>query len=689
MLSTSLVLILLAASGLVPSHGATAVTNAPAVSDGPTVPSHTYAATEVEYYLTDDQKEYVRPGLTVEIVDVEIPSDRRPVVELTFVDEMGLPLDREGRLTPGAISASFVLAWYDGDARQYTAYTTRVQTSPITGDSAEQASSDSGGTWEDLEVGRARYTFGTQLPDGYDPTRTHTLYVYCSRNTSDIVGKNYYSDPSYDFRPDGGDVTEMWGSLETETCNTCHDPLALHGGSRRAVNGCVMCHQPQSWDPDTGNTVDFKVMIHKIHMGANLPSVQAGIPYIIIGFRQSVHDYSEVLLPQDVRNCTSCHPESAPQGHVWFTEPARASCGSCHDDIDWETGAGHAGGPQVDDSFCAACHPPQGGREFDASVMGAHTIPTKSSQLAGINMEITDVADAAPGSTPTVSFTLTNNDGSAVTDIASLRTLNLRAAGPTGDTIDYTIDLSVDARDATASGDVYMKTFDTPIPDDATGTWTFTADVRRTSVIDDGSSEGLEVTEAAFNPIFHATVSDDDPMPRRTVVEMDNCNVCHDVLALHGGQRLNVQECMICHRPNNSDEEVRPDEEMPPESIQMARLIHRIHTGVELDTDFTVYGFRSSVNNYNHVGYPGDRRNCMGCHGEGTYYVPLPAGTMEVPTERDWYSPQQPAASACLGCHSSVDAAAHAFVNTAPFGESCAACHGVDREFSVDRVHAR
>jgi hypothetical protein len=48
-----------------------------------------------------------------------------------------------------------------------------------------------------------------------------------------------------------------------------------------------------------------------------------------------------------------------------------------------------------------------------------------------------------------------------------------------------------------------------------------------------------------------------------------------------------------------------------------------------------------------------------------------------------------PAAAACLGCHSTVDAAAHAYVNTAPFGEACAACHGDDREFSVERVHAR
>jgi OmcA/MtrC family decaheme c-type cytochrome len=625
----------------------------------------------------------------VEIVNVEIPADRYPVVEVTFVDDQGLPLDREGRYTPGEIAMRFVLAWYDGELRQYTAYTTRIQESPITGDSAEQATSDSGGTWEDPELGRAIYTFGTQLPEDYDMTRTHTIYVYATRETEEILGKDFESDPWLDFRPDGGEITEQWASIATATCNTCHDPLAIHGGHRRAIQGCILCHNPQSTDPDTGNTVDLKVMAHKIHMGADLPSVQAGIPYIIIGFRGSVHDYSEVVYPQDIRNCTSCHTPDAPQGYVWFTYPARASCGSCHDDIDWETGENHPGGPAFDDSACASCHPPEGFREFDPSVIGAHTIPTKSEQLPGLNMEITDVTGAAPGGTPTVSFTLTNDDGTMVSDIESLRTLNLRAGGPTGDTIDFTTDISQDARDAMMSDGVYMKTFETPLPAEATGTWTFSADVRRNTTIDDGSADGLEVTEGAFNPIFYAAVTDDDPNPRREVVQLDKCNACHDVLSLHGGQRFAIEECLICHRPNETDAGDRPDEEFPPESVHMKYMIHKIHTGVGLELDYTVYGFGSRPHNYNHVGYPGDLRNCMACHTEGSYGVPLPAGVLETETLRDWYTPMQPAAASCLPCHGSVDAAAHAFTNTAPFGESCGACHGEGREFSVERVHAR
>jgi OmcA/MtrC family decaheme c-type cytochrome len=79
---------------------------------------------------------------------------------------------------------------------------------------------------------------------------------------------------------------------------------------------CVVCHNPGSndvntIDPDTGNSIDFQVMIHKIHMGENLPSVKAGTPYQIIGFQQSVQDFSNVVFPADVRNCQMCHESGA------------------------------------------------------------------------------------------------------------------------------------------------------------------------------------------------------------------------------------------------------------------------------------------------------------------------------------------------------------------------------------------
>ena len=34
------------------------------------------------------------------------------------------------------------------------------------------------------------------------------------------------------------------GAHKTTTCNKCHDPLSAHGGARRSVELCVLCHTP-------------------------------------------------------------------------------------------------------------------------------------------------------------------------------------------------------------------------------------------------------------------------------------------------------------------------------------------------------------------------------------------------------------------------------------------------------------
>jgi len=653
-----------------------------------TRPSHkpSYEASQIEYYFDDKDISYIRPGLNVVVEDVQITADRKVQVTLRFFDDLEQPLDRDGKVTPGPISASFILAWYDGQTRQYTAYTARQASSSITGLTVTQASSDSRGTWVDLELGRARYTSGTTLPEGFDASKTHSVAIYATRDLSDIIEKTYYSNVVYDFRPDGQPVTEAWAAVANATCNSCHHDLGLHGGRRKDIKLCATCHSIQSTDPDTGNTVDLKVMIHKIHMGEELPSVQDGTPYQIIGHNNSVHDYSEVVFPQDIRNCDTCHRPDAPEGDIWYSRPGIRACGSCHDNIDWELGTGHAGGPQVDDTYCAVCHVPQGNLEYDASIIGAHTIETKSSQLAGLNTEILGVDLAAKAGTPVVTFRITNDDGSVV-DPASLDRLNLLIGGPTTDYAEY---WSETATGAAFDGQTAVYTFSEPLPANAAGTWAMSADVYRFVTIDDGSEEGAEVREAAFNPVLYFEVSGAKAaMSRREVVNIDRCNVCHDQLALHGGQRMATQECVICHNPMTTDEEVRPADQLPAESVHFKWLIHRIHTGHELENDFTVYGHRSSVHNYNEVGYPGDRARCEACHEPDTYSVPLPEGVLATPTERDYYTPMQPIAAACLSCHSSVEAAAHAYTNDTPFGEACGACHSDDAEFSVKKVHAR
>ena len=108
-----------------------------------------------------------------------------------------------------------------------------------------------------------------------------------------------------------------------------------------------------------------------------------------------------------------CHEAPATQAANAF-KPSRVACGSCHDNINFATGLNHVDLPQVSDNGCANCHIKQGEFDFDASIMGAHAIPTQSRMLPGTTFEIVQVADVAPGKKPTIVFTIKDKNGAAI-----------------------------------------------------------------------------------------------------------------------------------------------------------------------------------------------------------------------------------------------------------------------------------
>jgi OmcA/MtrC family decaheme c-type cytochrome len=661
-----------------------------------------YGPAQKEYYLSEDQLDFVRPGYHIKVNSVTIGADRKPVVDANLTDDLGAAIDRNGVETPGTCSTSFVLSWYNPTSRDYTSYITR-QRSGAAG-TVTQATSDSGGKYNDIDVGHFTYTFGNALPAGFDQTRTHTLGIYGTRTMPDFVpvlaGKTYNANAEFDFRPDGQAISDKWDQIrETTSCNTCHDPLVVHG-RRQDAKLCVLCHQPQTADAVTGNVLDFRIMIHKIHSGPNLPS---GNPYMI-----GTNNYGEVTFPQDIRNCANCHEgrtasNKPTQSYTWYTYPSRAACGSCHDDIDWVTGANHKAGAQADDSQCASCHVPQGDAEWDPSVKGAHTVPDKSTQLPGLNAKILGVSNVGPGMSPTVTFQLTNGDGTIVdpAHIGASPSLSLVLAGPT---TDYGTGqaapaqpISESATGANFNGSVATYTFSKTIPANATGTWAVAVQTRRTITFSPAPKKGPStfMEGPANNAVTYIAVTDGTPVARRSVVALDKCNQCHDRLATtfsHGGQRISIEYCVFCHNPNADDSGRRPTSDNPPESIVFKRLIHRIHTGKDMTQQFTVYGF-SGPSNFNEVTYPGNRRDCVRCHAStSTYSLPLDTGTIPTITQRDYFSPQGPATTGCLGCHDNADAAAHAYLNTVMtpfFAEACATCHGVGKDWDVVKVHAQ
>jgi OmcA/MtrC family decaheme c-type cytochrome len=684
-----------------------------------------YKSTRKPSYRTEVLESFLRPGLNLQIQKVEVNA---PNVFVTFriSDSKDLGLDRLGVDTPGAVNIGFTLARIKPGDQQYTSY----YAAPPTGITQPRDFTDRGGTYQSLGDGVYRYTMALRLPANFEANSAHTLGVWASRNLEDYDMGVPNSNAVIDFVPSGAPIKQVRDIVRTEVCNQCHDPLAAHGQppfefDRREVRICVLCHYTGQINPETGNTVDEKVFIHKLHMGANLPSVTGkplsiygtsgsnvpppasgatpsplpagydpakvpGKPYqIVVTSENETFDASTLVFPQDVRNCTTCHQKTT-QADNWKANPSRAACGSCHDDVNFATGKNHDGIVQTDDSKCGSCHPPDTGSEFDLSVAGVHTILTRSKNLKGLNVKILDMTGASPGSHPTVSFTVTDNAGNPI-DISALDRLAFQVAGPTTDySFSWPAGQLEDARKATAGLTGYTYTFQNALPSDASGTFAVGAEAYRT-VAFAGPIVGqtFSVREAAFNPVFYFSVDGSPLAPRRQVVTQDNCNVCHKSLALHGGIRQNTAYCVLCHNTKGTDEERRPADQGPAETINFRTMVHRIHMGVTLDNTFTVFGFSGTPINFNGVRYPADPRNCSKCHVGTTYTVPLPDGLAPTDAPAFFTTPLQPTASACLGCHNAEHAASHAVANTTPLGESCAVCHQEGADFAATKVHSR
>jgi OmcA/MtrC family decaheme c-type cytochrome len=640
-----------------------------------------WTPSDLAYYLSSKDQDWIRPGLKVDILSVKIKK-RTPIVTFKISDSFGNPLDREGNNTPGAVSVNFVLSYIKSGESQYTAYTTHTATG-TNGQTAIQPSLDQGGTYNSKGNGVYEYVFNTRLPAGYDKSATTTLGTIAVRDLTSLGLSVYVDNPTFDFCPDKKPATSIRQVVALDSCNTCHNSLSYHDGKVTTTAMCVLCHQPQNSDPSSENTLDFKVLIHKLHSGANLPSVKAGKPYYFFNKGEKV-DFSDVVFPQDTRNCTSCHENTS----LYYTgKPSRAVCASCHDDVNFETGEKHLAGIQTNDDNCSQCHKPDSGKEFDASIIGAHTVPIKSKQLPGVVFEIQNVTNLVPGQSPTVTYTIKNNKGDPILP-TNMNSLSLFLGWPTSD---VSLFLRESAnKTSQINGNTYTYTFTGKLPDNATGSLLVSIEGYVNVKINPGTTKEATVRDAGFNQVKYFGVNGVEAVPRRQVVDLAKCNTCHDTLALHGGSRRNVQQCIVCHNANYDDSGQRPSDMNPPESVHFKWMIHKIHTGEKLTQPYTVFGYGKKPYSFNEVRFPGNRRDCQTCHSAGTYTLPMKeANLLPTKTARAFMPVTQPIASACLSCHDSKAAASHALNNTTLLGESCQVCHGEGAEFSVTKMHAK
>jgi len=181
------------------------------------------------------------------------------------------------------------------------------------------------------------------------------------------------------------------------TCQSCHVEVYGHGGSRRGLQTCLLCHGGAGMEDrpryvaanapaTTGLSAEFRSMLHKIHRGSDLPEAAT---WGVVGFGAGAYPnnfgvvtFSDVefpAMPSGVKDCRACHGASdawqspADRSHpTAATTPARSwkmACGSCHDSA--------AEGAHIDvmtDSVgqesCAVCH----GVGTDLSTELAHRI---------------------------------------------------------------------------------------------------------------------------------------------------------------------------------------------------------------------------------------------------------------------------------------------------------------------------
>jgi OmcA/MtrC family decaheme c-type cytochrome len=484
---------------------------------------------------------------------------------------------------------------------------------------------------------------------------------------------------------------------------------------------CVLCHTTQSVDPNTGNTVDFPKMVHEIHMGAASANAQAGKPYKIYGFNGYV-DWSDVTFPgsgsiNDPRNCQACHDNgsNAAQANAYL-KPNREACGGCHDNVNFATGLNHVNLPQPDDSQCANCHTPQGELPFDASIMGAHVSPTAYSGAPGLVINIVKVDNGSAGKAPTITFTLKDSGGNPVPANSLTATPNRLAAVLAGPTSDYGSTgfgtastpgyVSEDATKATCGTDgtcVYQ--FLTLIPAGATGTFSIGMEGRRGLTINPGTQASVSTEYGAVNKVINFSVDGSPIVPRRTVVSIDKCNACHQSLSVHGENRNQIEMCVLCHNPVDTDASTRAsatnpaDKNAPPQAVNFSLMIHSIHDGSALAAagrPYIVVGFGGSHNDFSDVTFPafttaggvGNVQACTMCHVNGSE-ANLPVGLGNVTTPQGYENPTPPATAACMTCHATKPEFSHAAANTTQFGESCTACHASGAAFDVDQVHAQ
>jgi predicted CXXCH cytochrome family protein len=193
---------------------------------------------------------------------------------------------------------------------------------------------------------------GTPLDDG-----TYTVFAFGRRVTAVAGEREPILSDQFDVLF-GADVpvTPYSGTVDTASCNACHGRLALHGNQREGVLTCLACHTAGTQDGGTYESVDLRIMVHKLHNARNLTN----LPYGLAG-HSGIMDFSLLLIssmPGEAAECHVCHvtddwksPPLRPNMRTWMVV-----CTSCHDSAETAAHVDSMTLPGTFDELCNYCH---------------------------------------------------------------------------------------------------------------------------------------------------------------------------------------------------------------------------------------------------------------------------------------------------------------------------------------------
>lgn len=194
-----------------------------------------------------------------------------------------------------------------------------------------------------------------------------------------------------------------------------------------------------------------------------------------------------------------------------------------------------------------------------------------------------------------------------------------------------------------------------------------TLELKPTNVV---SNATLINTHYDFIPALDRAAEADET--RNLVDLQESCIRCHNddyehawapKLSMHGGKRIEVENCVVCHTTYSGDPETGA-------TIDMGSMLHQIHKG-----QYFMIGYGGKAHDYSEVTFPADAKACQSCHIEGET---APAQANQFHFHRQ---------EACLSCHEKFaapewDGTARGLFHSEQFPQyvenDCAACHADD-----------